>query len=213
MTDISAGLSGPLLVYSIYIVNAAPPGPSNMAIMGTSMEQGRLPGLILAAGVLAGSFTWAGLAALGVGSLVASFPGALVFLKVAGSLFLFWLAWRSARAAMRADVGDGTPHGGPPASARRLFVRGYLMHITNPGPILSWTAIMALGLGPGASPGELLPVFAGCLALGTAIFGGYALLFSTDRMVRGYRRWRRAVEGVLAGFFAYAGWRLLTQRF
>ncbi len=40
----------------------------------------------------------------------------------------------------------------------------------------------------------------------------YALAFSSAPMVRGYRRARRYVETVLAGFFVFAGLKLLTAR-
>ncbi|MCY1269883.1 hypothetical protein D9M70_183950 [compost metagenome] len=45
-----------LLVFTAYIVGAASPGPSNMRIMGVAMNQGRRPALLLAAGVVSGSF-------------------------------------------------------------------------------------------------------------------------------------------------------------
>jgi threonine/homoserine/homoserine lactone efflux protein len=45
------------------------------------------------------------------------------------------------------------------------------------------------------------------------IFAGYALVFSTEPMIRLYRRARRGIEGVLAAFFGFAGLRLLMSRF
>ncbi len=54
--------------------------------------------------------------------------------------------------------------------------------------------------------------FGGCVMLGAAIFSGYALLFSTGPMVRGYVRARRWIEGGLALFFAAAGVRLIFSR-
>ena len=73
------------------------------------------------------------------------------------------------------------------------------------GPLFN----MSLGLKPGASPEMAVTAFGGCVLLGIAIFSGYALLFSTAPMVRGYARARRWIEGSLAVFFAGAGSRLL----
>ncbi len=38
-------------VFAVYLVGTASPGPSNLAIMGVAMEQGRSRALSLAAGV------------------------------------------------------------------------------------------------------------------------------------------------------------------
>jgi threonine/homoserine/homoserine lactone efflux protein len=210
MDDIAAGFSGLFLVYALYFVNVASPGPSNLAVMATSMERGRVPGLALAAGVIAGSFTWAGLAAAGVAALLQVYAGAMVFLKIAGGLYLFWLAWRSARAAMR--KGDLPPAIAAPRGLGRLFVRGYLMHITNPKAILGWAATMTLALRVGEAEAPMVSILGGCFAIGVGVFGSYALVFSTGAVMRGYRRVRRGAEAALSVFFAYAGFRLLTAR-
>lgn len=71
---------------------------------------------------------------------------------------------------------------------------------------------MSLGVQPG-TPAHVLPImFVGCVLLSVAIFGGYALLFSSPAMVAIYRRTRRWFEGAMAAFFAYAGFRLLLTR-
>jgi threonine/homoserine/homoserine lactone efflux protein len=98
------------------------------------------------------------------------------------------------------------------APSGALYRRGFLMHITNPKAIMSWLAVMSLGLQPD-SPGFILPaILIGCASLGTLIFGGYAVLFSTAPMVRAYARARRWIEGSLACLFSYAGLRLLLSR-
>jgi threonine/homoserine/homoserine lactone efflux protein len=97
----------------------------------------------------------------------------------------------------------------PAAQLGMLYRRGVLMHLGNPKAVLAWVAIMSLGLKPGASPEMAVTVFSGCVLLGISIFTGYAVLFSTAPMVRGYTRARRWIEGSLAVFFAGAGSRLL----
>jgi threonine efflux protein len=86
------------------------------------------------------------------------------------------------------------------------------MHLGNPKSVMAWLAIMTLGVGAEASTGRVAAAFLGCVALAVVVFGGYALLFSTPLMVRGYARLRRWIEGALAMVFTGAGLRLLTIR-
>jgi cation diffusion facilitator CzcD-associated flavoprotein CzcO len=67
-------------------------------------------------------------------------------------------------------------------------------------------------LGPEASPNTVAIILAGCAVLSVTIFCGYAIVFSTAPMIRGYRRARRWIEGTLALVFGAAGIRLLFSR-
>ncbi|MBX5089610.1 LysE family translocator [Rhizobium lentis] len=197
-----------LVVYIAYVIAAGSPGPSNMAIMNVAMSQGRRPALVLAAGVITMSTCWGLIAVTGISTVLVRYANALIILKIAGGLYLLWLAWKAARSAVAADAPAGGP-ARPTAAPGTLYRRGILMHLGNPKAVLAWVAIMSLGLKPGASPDMALMAFGGCVLLGISIFGGYAVLFSTAPMVRGYARARRWIEASLAVFFAGAGSRLL----
>lgn len=199
------------LVYGAYIVAAGSPGPSNMAIMGVAMHFGRHYGLMFAAGVITGSIFWAVLAALGISVVLASYAYAVTIIKLAGGSYLLYLAWKSARSALSAEKQPQHLNETGPSGAT-LYVRGLMLHLTNPKAILAWLAIMSLGL-QGAGGASALPaVVAGCAVLGILIFGGYAVVFSTAPMLHLYRRARRWIEATLALVFGYAGLRLLLAR-
>jgi threonine/homoserine/homoserine lactone efflux protein len=196
-----------IVVYIAYMIAAGSPGPSNMAIMNVAMSQGRRPALALAAGVITMSTCWGLIAVTGISTLLVRYAHALLFLKIAGGLYLLWLAWKAARSAVRDAPASEVIR--PAAELGALYRRGILMHLGNPKAVLAWVAIMSLGLKPGASPQMAITAFGGCVLLGISIFAGYALLFSTAPMVRGYARARRWIEGSLAVFFVGAGSRLL----
>lgn len=200
-----------LLVYAAYLIATGSPGPSTMAIMGVSMRQGRAAGASLAAGVVTMSFTWGLIAASGLSAVLTRYAQALVILRIAGCLYLLWLAFKSASAALRAQD-DPTETAAPTLGYFALYRRGVLMHLGNPKAVLSWLALMSLGVGPQAAADWVALVFGGCVLLGVVIFFGYALLFSTRPMVRGYARARRWIEGALSLVFAGAGLRLLFSR-
>ncbi|MBB4234345.1 LysE family translocator [Rhizobium esperanzae] len=196
-----------IVVYIAYVIAAGSPGPSNMAIMNVAMSRGRRPALVLAAGVVTMSTCWGLIAVTGISTLLVRYAHALLFLKIAGGLYLLWLAWKAARSAVRDAPASEFVR--PAAEFGALYRRGILMHLGNPKAVLAWVAIMSLGLKPGASPETAVMAFGGCVLLGISIFTGYAVLFSTAPMVRGYARARRWIEGSLALFFAGAGSRLL----
>lgn len=201
-----------LLVYAAYLVATASPGPSNMVIMGVAMSQGRRPALAVAAGVVAGSMTWALLAASGLSAVLATWTDALFVIKMAGGVYLLYLAYRSARSAVAPAIQVVTPVTATTPPFRTLFRRGLLLHLTNPKAILAWLAIMSLGLQPGM-PGYTFPaIIAGCTLLGILVFGSYALVFSTPGMARGYRKASRWIDAGLSAFFGFAGIRLLLSR-
>ncbi len=200
-----------LVVYTLYAIATASPGPSNMAIMAIAMRQGRLPALAFTAGVMTGSICWALLAATGISTLLAAYADAITAVKIGGGIYLLYLAWKSARSAMKAALPERSAVSGP-VNYGRLYRRGLMLHLTNPKSILSWIAIMSLGLQTEAPAHTIMAIIAGCALLGITVFGGYALLFSTELMVRLYQKARRWIEATLALFFGFAGIRLLMTR-
>lgn len=198
------------LVYGAYIFAAGSPGPSNLAIMSTAMEKGRGSAVAMAAGVVTISFVWGLVAVSGLAAVFLRYGQALAILKAAGGLYLLWLAFRAARTAVVADQQMRAQTTSEPRKSA-MFHHGALMHMGNPKAVLSWLALMSLGVGPNASPTNLAAAFGGCVLLGAFIFFGYALLFSTASMACGYVGSRRWVEGTLAIVFGGAGLRLLSS--
>lgn len=201
------------LLYGTYLIATASPGPSNMAIMGTAMRNGRRPALALAAGVVTGSLFWAILAATGVSAVLTAYTQALVLLKIAGGLYLLWLAFRAGKSAMKR--GPNTDTVSVTREALRygsLYRQGVLMHIGNPKAIMSWVAIISLGVHHNTPDEGVTLIVSGCVLLGILVFGGYAIVFSTASMVALYARLRRWIEGALSAVFAVAGLTLLTLR-
>ncbi|MES2247891.1 MAG: LysE family translocator [Pseudomonadota bacterium] len=202
------------LVYGTYLIATASPGPSNMAIMGTAMRDGRRPALALAAGVVTGSLFWAILAATGVSAVLTAYAQALVVLKIAGGLYLLYLAFRAGRSAMRPGTDAVKKNSAERGTLRyrTLYRQGVLMHIGNPKAIMSWIAIISLGVRQDTPAGGLPAIVGGCVCLGIMVFGGYAIVFSTASMIALYARLRRWIEGVLSAVFAAAGLKLLVSQ-
>ncbi|MFN7009209.1 MAG: LysE family translocator [Allorhizobium sp.] len=214
MNDIVQHWPQIMAAYLVYLVAVLSPGPAVLAIISTSIAEGRRSGLAMAAGVFAGSCTWAITASVGLAALLTRYAGLLQMVKIAGGLYLLYLAYRALRSASRAvdmpslAAGDRAPS----RSLRRTFLLGYAIHLTNPKAIFAWVAIISLGLPAGAPAASVALIVGGCLLTGLVAFTTYAVLFSTGPAFRAYRAARRRIDAVMGVLFAAAGIKLLLSR-
>ena len=70
------------------------------------------------------------LAATGISTILTAYAGALTAIKIAGGLYLLYLAWKSARSALTADP-QPTKATAPGKTAAH-YRRGLLLHLSNP---------------------------------------------------------------------------------
>ena len=212
MESVSPYLPGILLSYGAFLMAVASPGPAMLAILGTSMAAGRPSGMGLAMGVVAGSLTWGVLTAVGLSSLLATYASALLVIKVFGGLYLLWLAYKAFRsAASPYDLDTAEAARGQRAGWGHVR-RGYILAMTNPKSVLTWIAVISLGLTPDAPLWVAAVIVGGTVVLSTVVNLSYALAFSTPLMVRLYGRARRGIQAAMGAFFGLAGLRLLTDR-
>jgi threonine/homoserine/homoserine lactone efflux protein len=199
------------LAFGAFALGMLSPGPNILSVIGTSMAIGRRAGIALAMGVSAGSFLWASMTAIGLTALIAAYAPVLVAIKVAGGLYLLWLAFKAFRSAVRAS-----PVLRPSAVAEqgwgRFFLRGLTVQMTNPKAALTWIAIMSLGLAEAAPASTALVIILGTTVLSVAGHAAYAVAFSTSRVVAAYGRARCWIDATLGTFFALAGLKLLMGR-
>lgn len=212
MIELSTYLPGVLLIYGVFLLQNATPGPNVLAVAGTSMAQGKKSGLAVGFGVAAGTLTWSTASVLGLATVIASYGQLLFYIKIAGGAYLLYLAFKCLRSALSPIDLDAakaiTEHG----SFRKSAMRGYVLNMTNPKAAFGWIAIVSLGM-DSASPGwVLLAIIVGTTALSLLVHVIYALAFSTQRMVSAYTKARRPIQGALGALFGYAGYRLLSSR-
>ena len=196
-------------MYSVYFIGTSSPGPSNMTIMAVALHQGRVPVLSLALGVITGSIAWGLLAGFGLAAVLATLGNFLVALKIAGGLYLLWLAYCAGRSVLANTKATHKQSSQWATSNKELYLRGVAMHLTNPKAIFSWLATISVGLPDSASNYDLFLGLFGCFVIGIFTFISYAFIFSMKK-IRGFftgsRRW---FDGALSAIYAYAGIRLL----
>lgn len=199
----------PLILLAALIASASP-GPATLALAGTAMSRGRPEGLALAAGITSGSLIWSVVAALGFGVLMFTHGWILETLRYLGAGYLMLLAFKSARSAMTA----GTPQAAP-VTAKSLggtYLKGLLLHLTNPKAVLFFGSLYAVGVPTNATPEMLATVILAVGLQSFVIFHGYALIFSIGPMTRAYLKARRWLEAIFALCFGGAGVGILATR-
>lgn len=213
MSDLLAHLPQITAAYLIYLVAVISPGPANIAIIGTAINHGRKPAIVIALGIFAGSFTWAMAAALGLSAILTRYGEVLQVLKVLGGLYLLYLGVKTCRGALRQTSTTELRQNGKDTRLSKLFLTGYGIHLTNPKSIFGWLATISVGLPPGASAGSVALVVAGCLFTGLIVFLGHALLFSTARAGKLYQSARRPLDALMALVFGTAGVKMISSAF
>lgn len=82
----------PLALFAF--VSSITPGPNNIMLASSGISFGFVRTIPHMAGSIVGFSLLLALCAVGIGSLVLALPSAHLFLKIAGSAYLLYLAWR-----------------------------------------------------------------------------------------------------------------------
>ncbi len=197
-----------LLIFFAALIAIASPGPATLAISGTSLNQGRKYGLALAAGVLTGSLLWSFSAAFGLAVLMSTNAWFFEVLRYFGAGYLLYLSYKSLRSALNASQDELL--NSSVSELKSAYLRGLLIHLSNPKAILFFVALYSLGLPKEVSSIELLKVIATVGLTSSGIFIGYAWLFATPKVRMLYLKSRRLFESVFAVFFGIASVKVLT---
>ncbi|WP_437887630.1 LysE family translocator [Phytobacter sp. V91] len=116
------------------------PGPNMIYLISRSVCQGRVAGLISLGGVALGFVFYMLCAAFGITAIVMAVPYAYDAVRIAGAMYLLWLAWQAVRPGGKSpfqvrDLPKDTP--------QKLFMMGFLTNLLNPK-----IAVMYLSLLP-----------------------------------------------------------------
>ncbi|CNF72380.1 LysE family translocator [Yersinia similis] len=107
-------------------VAAITPGPNNMLLTSAGANFGFMRSIWLMLGIMLGMQSMLLLVAFGVGSLILIYPPLHLTLKILGSLYLLWLAWKIATSTYeKLDTNVA------PAKPLRLY-QGWLLQFLNP---------------------------------------------------------------------------------
>jgi threonine/homoserine/homoserine lactone efflux protein len=127
-------------VFLVALAMVLTPGPNMMYLVSRSITQGRRAGVVSLAGTAVGFGVYLTATNLGLSALFVAVPQVYLTFKLAGALYLGWLAVKALRPGGAALF---RPVEMPVASSRRLFTMGLVTNLLNPK-----IAIMYLSLIP-----------------------------------------------------------------
>ena len=154
-------------------VAAITPGPNNMLLTASGANFGFLRSLMLL------------MVAFGVCGLILLYPSLHLFLKIAGSVYLLWLAWKIGSAEY-----EKLETGSAPA-APMPFWQGGLLQLINPKAwLMALGAVASFSLAGEAYKGSVIAISIG-MALVNLVSGVIWLGFGTliGRILRSRRAW------------------------
>ncbi|WP_439614866.1 LysE family translocator [Shinella sp.] len=143
------------------------PGPNMIYLVSRSICQGPAAGLVSLCGVALGFVFYMLSAALGITALVMAVPYAYDALRLAGVLYLAWLAWQALRPGGRSAFEvKALPRDGN----RKLFLMGFLTSLLNPK-----IAVLYLSLLP-----QFIDPAKGSVFLQSLVLGGTQIAISVS---------------------------------
>ncbi len=137
-----------LAVAALLTMGAVSPGPAVLMSARTGVSEGMRTGFFLALGIGLGAVFWAGLALSGLAALFKVAPTLLWAFKIAGGLYLIWMAiamWRHAAEPLPDSTGQ------PPRTALSALRLGLVTQLSNPKPAVILSAIF-IGTVPPETP-------------------------------------------------------------
>ncbi|MDX1810271.1 MAG: LysE family translocator [Sulfurospirillaceae bacterium] len=191
-----------------FFVIAVSPGPATISNATIAMNYGRSASLRYSSGLSLGLIFWGMIAASGMGVVLQGSLYVLMILKILGGLYLFWLAFSSARSARRKEAEDIRV-----LKDHRWFLRGLLLNMSNPKSVIAWMAALSIGINLHDDIYTLVITVAVCILVGFVTNAMYSVVFSIQGMMTWYRSFRRRIEAVTSGIFALAGFGLIRSAF
>ena len=195
-----------LIAFNLVLMAAiASPGAALLYFVKTCVSAGRAAGIATGAGLGLVASLWTLSALLGLESLFLLFPWAYTTLKIAGALYLLWIAiitWRNAR----------NPVGESARPSGRAFLSGMLVNAGNPKSVLFAAAVIVVVFPQGLGGIEIAVIVANHFLLEIAFYTLFALLLSSAPARRRYLHAKPVLDRIAASLLGALGLRLLLER-
>lgn len=199
-----------LTILGALLVGAISPGPSFVFIMRTSVAQSRADGLAGALGMGVGAAFYGALALLGLKTLMTEASWLYVALKIAGGLYLIYLAykiWMGAKEPITASATEGTVK----ANVAKSFALGLATQLSNPKIVAVFGAVFAALMPENAPLWVDLALPPLIFLQETAWYALVAIVFSSVRPRALYLGAKLWIDRAAAAVIGVLGVRLLIE--
>jgi threonine/homoserine/homoserine lactone efflux protein len=208
----------PILV--ALLLGAMAPGPSFVLVTRTAVTQSRRNGLAAAVGMGVGGTFFGTLALLGLTALLTQVAWLNMALRLAGGLYLLYLAvrmWRGAGTPLGKTAGTplamnaGTPADGRAPSLGRAFVVALATQLSNPKTAIAYASIFAALLPKEPPPHLLLFLPPVIFLIEAGWYSVVALAFSLEAPRRAYLKAKGGIDRVTGTVMGALGLRLMVD--
>ncbi|MBE7732673.1 LysE family translocator [Devosia faecipullorum] len=121
------------------IVLAITPGPDMALQMSRAINYGRAHGMAAMFGAMAGILVHTSLVAFGISVLIIAAPPLFFALKIAGALYLLWLAWQAITSGGGLRLAEAAKK---PPTLRQSFMTGIGINLLNPKVVLFFVTFL-----------------------------------------------------------------------
>jgi threonine/homoserine/homoserine lactone efflux protein len=205
----------------LYLAALIIPGPNLLLLTHTAAASSRRAALGVALGIATGTFMWVAVAVFGVQKIFDAAPVLQTALRVAGGIYLLYLAvgllislWRDRAAAVSRAGPVDEPLSATAVSrttdGRWVFYRrGLVTNLTNPKSLAFWTSVAVVSMDPDAALATRVAAVMMVGLMGLVWHIALAYLFSTPPAQRAYMRAKPALSIITSAVMAVFGARLL----
>lgn len=159
------------------VLLALVPGPDNIFVLTQSSVNGHKAGLLVTLGLCTGLIVHTSAVALGITAVLKTSYVAFTVLKIAGAIYLLYLAWRAFHASSE-EINTGQSR---EVAGIKYYLRGVIMNVTNPKVSIFFLAFLPQFADPSRGPVIQQIFFLGMIFILVTllVFGGIALLAGT----------------------------------
>lgn len=206
--------SGPVLAaFTLAVaVLIVTPGPDMTLFLGKTLAQGRAAGMAAMLGASSGLVVHTLLAAVGLSALLAASRTAFTGVKIAGALYLLWLAFDAVRNGSSLTLERG---GQPRQGLARVWLTGVGVNLLNPKIVLFFVTFLPQFVSAGDPHAGAKLTFLGLYVIALAAPACALLILLADRISALVRRSpfvTRAIDWLFASVFAGFAATILLER-
>jgi threonine/homoserine/homoserine lactone efflux protein len=194
------------------LIVALTPGPDMTLFLGNAVAQGRRAGIATLVGTNGGLIVHALFAAFGLSALLAASETAFTVVKIAGALYLLWLAFQAIRHGSSLTLQS---EGGAAKSAREMVLTAFGVNLLNPKIVLFFVTFLPQFVSPSDPYAAHKLLFLGLFFIVASLPLCVGLVFTADRISAGLKRSRRAMrifDYLFAGLMGAFAVRLIAAR-
>lgn len=192
----------------VHLLAVMSPGPSFLITARTAVARSRGDGIKVALGLGAGTVIWSAAALFGLNFLFHQFHWLFIGMKVAGGLFLLWIAFQIFRHA--ADP-VAMSEGADKENGHSPLLRGFLIQLSNPKVVVFFGSIFVAML-PGEVPGWMIAALIAIVTINEIVwYSLVSLFFGSPAVRRFYVAAKCWIDRTTGAFLGLLGLRLLWQ--